>query len=685
MNRFQRIPVLLLLLVAGGMPAVAGAPALRVVGDQDYPPVTYLENGEAQGIHVDIIHALAKVLGREMRVELLDWNLAQQQCLAGQADLVTGMSITDERRKSWDFTIPMWTFAYNLFVRDDNVAIHKVQDLAGRRVGVTAGGLPRRFMEAQPGVTVVIVTNSMDAFERLLRGEIDAAAMDQWVGSYLLEKHRISGVTLAGEPFAKLDAGLAVPKGREALLAELNRGLEILDIQGTMVRIRQQWEPEEMVMVSRGKVKRMVLETALAGTALLVVVMALWVMALRRQLRIRRQTEAALRQARDEAEAANRAKSFFLANMSHEIRTPMNAIMGFADLALESAVDAKQRKQLEIVRSRSNDLLLLINDILDLARIEADHLDLGRETLSPTRIMDEVVQMFMPVAEQKGPRLCLQRAEHVPAQASGDPRRLRQILVNLVGNALKFTDTGAVTLGVDRDPADPGDDALRLHFWVQDTGAGIAADQLDRIFLPFTQAETTTSGDRGGAGLGLTIVQRLVRMMGGRIWVQSAPGQGSTFHVTVRLQPPMPALDATPATAATAAAAVPQWRVLAVEDDPASSVLLSSLLQSAGHTAVMVTRGREALARLAGDDFDLVLLDIKLPDMDGLEVTRAIRDPSSAVRDHRIPIIALTAFAMAGDRERCLQAGANAYMAKPLKPHAVRELITQTMAASTRR
>lgn len=388
----------------------------------------------------------------------------------------------------------------------------------------------------------------------------------------------------------------------------------------------------------------------------------------------RKRVEEELQKARDVADAANRAKSFFLANMSHEIRTPMNAIMGFTDLVLRSELTAEQRRYLEIVQARSKDLLVLINDILDLSKIEAERLELNPVQFSLAQTLSDIVGMFSLDTAKKGLRLSMDISREFPEVIYGDQQRLRQVLVNLVGNAVKFTEQGEIVIKVERDSSYPGsDDCLPLHFRVQDNGIGIPADRQKVIFESFIR-DNHLIPKYGGMGLGLAIAKRLVEMMGGNIWCESEVGKGSTFHFTVRFLCQRVG-DKLPDNAIQAPAPVQrrQLRVLIVEDDAGSQLLAQLLLEELGHRITAATTGKEALRELSANDFDLVLMDVHIPDMDGLEATRQIRNPASLVRNHAIPIIAMTASALKIDEEACIQAGMNNYISKPMLPH---ELVT---------
>jgi PAS domain S-box-containing protein len=510
------------------------------------------------------------------------------------------------------------------------------------------------------------------AFERIWgrsAAELHACP-DRWTDFvHVDDRERVKeafATLMHGAPSIDLEYRITWPSGEIRWIRV--RGFQVRDGGGTLIRLTG---------AVTDITERKLIELEVARTTL----------ALEAEVAERKRAEQA-------AEAANRAKSEFLANMSHEIRTPLNGVMGMAELTLGTELTAEQREYVEIIKSSGESLLTVINDILDFSKIEAGKLSVDVIPFDLGDCLSGITKLLAPRARDKGLRLTSKTDPGVPTALMGDPNRLRQILANLIGNAVKFTERGTVALAARVD--DRTDTAATIRFSVSDTGIGIPAHRQEAIFQPFVQADGTTTRRYGGTGLGLAISQSLVRLMGGRIWVDSEPGAGSTFRFTIPFGIQQPAgrgvqtgdaRAARPARQrATGAANEPkapairrQLRVLLAEDNVVNQLVAARLLEKRSHTVVIAANGRDALDALEAGGFDLVLMDVQMPELDGFEVTRIIRareTPSGP----RLPIVAMTANAMKGDEERCLAAGMDGYVSKPFQAEQLFATIDRVLA-----
>lgn len=649
------------LLIAGGLawwrlhdsvPDGRGR-AFRIGYNHNPPFQVHTAGQPPTGFSIDVLNAAARVTGVR-----LDWRYLpegpDEAIRNGAADLWPLVVSTPERRAEF-YISDTWMQTGLWLVRRDDARFDP--DTVPFRLG--AGGTPffQGMMASRyPKAERIPIFDREDLLRAVCARRVDAGVLETQVmnGMLLSRPRECDGVALSSSPVPgpALDMGIMSNRTYESAAKRLRRGIVEVARRGELDGAFSRWR---MGFSGEGSVVESLLDTEAKNEYL---VRLTWLMSL--FLVMLAILAWRLRQSRREAVEANRAKSDFLAVMSHEIRTPVNGVLGLTELLLDSRLGQEQREMAELIRQSGRNLQKILNDILDLSKLEAGAVAIEHIGFSLPATVQTAVSTLRPIAAAKGVDLHLQVDTQVPEWVLGDPVRLSQVLLNLTSNAVKFTDHGAVRVSVTRGASD------RIQFEVVDSGPGISREDGARLFQPFVQGSVSISRIHGGTGLGLTISKRLVGLMGGELGWSSVPGEGSTFWFSIPLPTVGPAAAEEPARETPAANPL---RILLAEDNPINQRVGAGFSQRLGHEVDTVENGEKVLEQIAKKSYDVILMDCHMPMLDGWEATRRIREIEAAqtFRAKRsIWVIALTASVMEDDRERCLRVGMNDYLAKPL-------------------
>ncbi|SEA40931.1 Signal transduction histidine kinase [Thiothrix caldifontis] len=630
-------------------------------------PYDFLADGKHQGIFADYLQLISSRLGIALHpVTSRSWGEALQFARERKCDLVSGLVRTPEREAFLSFTSPYFETSNVLLAKSDQTFVQSLMEIADQKIAVPSNSaIEKELRQTYPTIDFRGVESPELLFQMVENGDA-YAGVASFEHALQIIQQGMYNLKIIGKLDYTYPISFGVRNDSPQLLSIMQKVVDSLNYTDHNA-IKRNWRSINVVETTDYSL----LWKLVIAASLLLLGSVYWNRKLTR-------LNTALQQAKEEAVKANQAKSEFLANMSHEIRTPLNAMIGLGFLMQHTALSATQADYLNKMQSSSHLLLGILDDILDVAKIEAGKLELNRIAFRLNDVLQQVSYLLEEQARQKGLVFAIQIANDAPACLLGDPQRLTQVLLNLANNAIKFTEKGEVRLTV--ECLNQTDGNVRLQFNVTDTGMGIDILQQTKLFQPFSQADSSFSRRYGGSGLGLVISQSLARLMGGQITVKSETGRGSTFLFSATFTlcneniPPHTAV-------ATTSVKLHGIRVLLVEDDVLNQMVATELLKKLGVIVTVAANGIEALNILRETTFQLIFMDIQMPEMDGYEAVKLIRQQTEW---QHVPIIAMTAHAISTERNKCLAAGMNDYLAKPIDLTGLANMLSKWAVVSER-
>ncbi len=640
------------------------------IGTSQYPPLSYMDNsGSIAGISADFLSLISEKTGLRFEIEKLDWLELMKQSKNRGIDLFSGLK-NPERDKYLNFTSPYLNVSYVVINRVDMPFLSSFHNLNGRKVSVVNDWAVHKLLKNTfPNVVVMPYDNLKKAIRAVSTGEVEAYVGDLFTASYEIQESVLTNLKVASAaPFKDDFVRFAVRKDWPELTTILEKVIQSISREQRGAILNKWLQVKYEKGVDYSLVWKWTGAVA-SFAALIIIIISMWNRNLKREISLRQNVASDLQRAKNIAEGANKSKSEFLANMSHEIRTPLNGALSMAKLLEGTALNRVQRQYVDAITFSGQSLLLLINDILDISKIEAGKLPLEITAFELKPIIDGIIKLLAIKTKEQSNYITSYIDQSVPAILVGDAAHLRQILFNLIGNAIKFTKGGEISIEVVRNTNTDNTDNVVVLFKVIDNGIGIPKTVQSQVFDVFTQADSSTSRLYGGSGLGLSICHRLVALMSGKIGFDSREGLGSTFWFELPLSS-AEAISLVEGDKDSSGFSFCPLNILLVEDDLVNQIAESALLQQEGHQVTIADDGYVALEILTSylnndaEPFDLILVDIRMPGMSGQETTVCIRQMPTPIGT--LPIIALTADVTVENISECYAAGIDKVLSKPI-------------------